>query len=100
MSSAGSLWRCHISVLVGEPLGLPRSPGSHSHWCLDLRMPSYGTNIMGLFNSLPILYMDPGTGSAIMSAVIGFFVVAGLTIKGYWYRLKSVFSRGKSRQSD
>ena len=41
-------------------------------------------------------YIDPGSGSAIMSAVIGFFVVIGLTIKSFWYKIKSFFPRGKS----
>lgn len=43
-------------------------------------------------------YIDPGSGSAIMSAIIGFFVVIGLTIKSYWYKLKSLF--GGSNSSD
>jgi len=36
-------------------------------------------------------YIDPGSGSAIMSAIIGFFVAAGMLIKTYWYKLKSLF---------
>ena len=36
-------------------------------------------------------YIDPGSGSAIMSAIIGFFVAGGLAIKTYWYKLKSFF---------
>lgn len=40
-------------------------------------------------------YMDPGSGSAIMSAVIGLFVAAGLAIKTYWYKLKAIFMRKK-----
>ena len=34
-------------------------------------------------------YIDPGSGSAIMSAIIGFFVAIGLAIKTYWYKIKS-----------
>lgn len=37
-------------------------------------------------------YIDPGSGSAIMSAVIGLFVAIGLAIKTYWYKIKSLFS--------
>lgn len=40
-------------------------------------------------------YIDPGSGSAIMSAIIGFFVAAGMIIKTYWYKLKSLFSSNK-----
>jgi hypothetical protein len=41
-------------------------------------------------------YIDPGSGSAIMSAIIGFFVAAGMVIKTYWYKIKSVFTGNKS----
>lgn len=37
-------------------------------------------------------YIDPGSGSAIVSAVIGFFVAVGLAVKTYWYKIKSIFS--------
>jgi hypothetical protein len=40
-------------------------------------------------------YIDPGSGSAIMSAVIGVFVAVGLAIKTYWYKLKSLFAGKK-----
>ena len=38
-------------------------------------------------------YIDPGSGSAIMSLIIGFFVALGLTVKTYWYKLKALFTR-------
>ena len=44
-------------------------------------------------------YIDPGSGSAIMSAVIGIIVAIGLTIKTYWYKLKSFFTGGKKSQN-
>jgi len=51
--------------------------------------------------SLPAMaYIDPGSGSAIMSAIIGFFVAAGLVIKTYWYKLKSLFTGRKSSQEN
>jgi len=40
-------------------------------------------------------YIDPGSGSAIMSAIIGFFVAIGLAIKTYWYKIKGFFSGNK-----
>ena len=43
-------------------------------------------------------YIDPGSGSAIMSAVIGFFVAIGLVLKTYWYKLKSFFISNKGSQ--
>lgn len=44
-------------------------------------------------------YIDPGSGSAIMSAIIGFFVAAGMIIKTYWYKLKSLFSSNKASEA-
>ena len=40
-------------------------------------------------------YIDPGSGSAIMSAIIGFFVALFLGVKTYWYKLKSLFTKKK-----
>ena len=45
-------------------------------------------------------YIDPGSGSAIMSAIIGFFVATGLVIKTYWYKIKSIFTRKKADQKE
>ena len=44
-------------------------------------------------------YIDPGSGSAIMSAIIGFFVAVGIAIKTYWYKLKSLFTGKKSQDN-
>jgi hypothetical protein len=40
-------------------------------------------------------YIDPGSGSAIMSAIIGFFVAIGLVIKTFWYKIKAFFTGKK-----
>lgn len=37
-------------------------------------------------------YIDPGSGSAIMSALLGLFVAMGVVFKTYWYKFKSLFS--------
>ena len=45
---------------------------------------------------LPVYaYIDPGSGSAILSAIIGFFVAIGIAIKTYWYKIKSMFKSDK-----
>ena len=44
-------------------------------------------------------YIDPGSGSAIMSLIIGFFVALGLMVKTYWYKLKALFTR-QTRSAD
>lgn len=42
--------------------------------------------------SLPAMaYIDPGSGSAIMSAIVGLFVAIGLAVKTFWYKIKSIF---------
>lgn len=50
-----------------------------------------------IFTQPAMAYIDPGSGSAIMSAVIGFFVAFGLAIKTYWYKIKHIFTKKKSR---
>lgn len=44
-------------------------------------------------------YIDPGTGSAIISMIIGAFVAAGVVIKSYWYRLKMFIQNKRSPHS-
>lgn len=39
-------------------------------------------------------YLDPGTGSMLVSAVIGVAAAIGLGVKIFWYRLVGLF-RGK-----
>jgi hypothetical protein len=39
-------------------------------------------------------YLDPGTGSMLISAVIGVAAAVGLALKMFWYRLAALF-RGK-----
>lgn len=38
-------------------------------------------------------YLDPSTGSLILSAIIGLLATIGLAIKTWWYKLKSLFRR-------
>ena len=45
-------------------------------------------------------YIDPGSTSVLMSAMISFFVALGLTIKSYWYKLKSFFFHKKTNIND
>ena len=46
-------------------------------------------------------YLDPSTGSMLLSALIGMFATIILVIKTYWYKLKSFFRKtpqGQNRQ--
>ena len=45
-------------------------------------------------------YIDPASGSAIMSAIIGFFVAVSLAVKTYWFKLKSLFTRRTVSRED
>ena len=63
-------------------------------------MKYFATLLILLVLPLPAFaYIDPASGSAIMSAVIGFIVAVALAIKTYWYKLKSLFS-GKKGNKD
>ncbi len=36
-------------------------------------------------------YLDPGTGTIFIQAIIGVLVGVGITLKIYWYKLKEKF---------
>jgi hypothetical protein len=40
-------------------------------------------------------YLDPGTGSMIVQAVIAVVAIAGTSVGIFWKRFKSIFSRDK-----
>lgn len=43
-------------------------------------------------------YLDPSTGSMILSAIVGLFATLGLAVKTYWYKLKAFFRRDKQEE--
>lgn len=45
-------------------------------------------------------YIDPGSGSALMSAVIGFCVAVGMVVKTYWYKLVHFFKKMTKKQTE
>lgn len=53
--------------------------------------------LIALYPLPAMAYIDPGSGSAILGAIIGFFVAVGLALKSYGYKLKALF-RGKVKQ--
>ncbi len=53
--------------------------------CLSITSPAYA-------------YLDPGTGSMLLSAVIGVAAAVGLAIKMFWYRLVGLV-RGKRTET-
>jgi len=40
-------------------------------------------------------YIDPASGSAIISAIIGLFVALGMKFKSAWYKMRSFFRLNK-----
>jgi amino acid transporter len=44
-------------------------------------------------------YLDPSTGSMILSAVVGIFATISLALKTYWYRLKRLLRRSPESTS-
>lgn len=44
-------------------------------------------------------YLDPGTGSMLVTAVVGLFATMVLTFKTWWYRLLRLFRREQQDNS-
>lgn len=44
-------------------------------------------------------YLDPSTGSMILSAILGILASLGLALKTYWYRIKNFFSGSKQPEA-
>ena len=53
---------------------------------------------IGSFSPSVFAYLDPSTGSMILSAIVGVFATLGLAVKTYWYKLKSFFGGSKQEQ--
>jgi len=45
-------------------------------------------------------YLDPSTGSMILSAVLGILASLGLALKTYWYRIKNFFGGNKQAEPE
>lgn len=55
------------------------------------------SSFIALFSAPALAYIDPGSGSAIMSAIAGFLVAVVMAVKGYWYKIKSFFMPAKAK---
>jgi len=56
--------------------------------------------LLSLWVQPAMAYIDPGSGSAIMSVIISFFVAIGLAVKTYWYKIKSLFMSKNTTESE
>lgn len=89
----------HVSVPPGLPLhgakeSDPESARGRQAAIRHRRLAAF-LGLMG-FAGPALAYLDPSTGSMILSAVIGLFATAGLAVKTYWYKLKGFFRGRKS----
>lgn len=53
---------------------------------------------LGLFAMPAMAYIDPGSGSAILSGLAGFLVASVMAVKGYWYKIKALFVKSKKKE--
>ncbi len=52
-----------------------------------------------LFPPAAFAYLDPSTGSMVISAIVGIFASIALAVKTYWYKIKGFFRRGSKQES-
>jgi hypothetical protein len=53
-----------------------------------------------IFPSTAHAYVDPGSGSVIVTAILGAIGAIGYTFRKYFYRLKGLFTRGEAKRKD
>ncbi len=58
------------------------------------------TICLSLFATPAMAYIDPGSGSAILSALAGLLVASVMAVKGYWYKIKSLFVKSKKKEPE
>jgi hypothetical protein len=46
-----------------------------------------------------LAYLDPSTGSMVVSAIVGIFASIALAVKTYWYKIKSWFRRDNEQDT-
>ena len=60
---------------------------------IQVRLMIWTTVFLLLMPVSAFAYLDPTTGSMVISAIVGLFASLVLAIKTYWYRIKSFFKR-------
>jgi hypothetical protein len=87
-------------MLINIHMNTPKNE-DFLQWRLNVKTRVFLVSFAALAFSCPAMaYIDPGSGSAIMSAIVGFFVAIAMVIKTYWYKLKSLFTRKNSPSED
>ena len=54
--------------------------------------------ILLVFSPAAFAYLDPSTGSMVVSAIVGIFASIALAVKTYWYKIKGWFRRDDGKQ--
>ena len=49
-----------------------------------------------LFPSVAYAYVDPGSGSVIVTTILGLFAAIGYTCRKYFYKIRRIFGAKKS----
>jgi len=55
--------------------------------------PAALTITLSLFPPDAAAYLDPSTGSMVVTALVGIFASIALALKTYWYKFKNLFRR-------
>lgn len=67
------------------------------------RLPWTVVIVLLTFSPAAMAYLDPGTGSMLISAIVGLLASLALAIKTYWYKfvgmIRQLLGRGGSRNS-
>lgn len=45
-------------------------------------------------------YLDPGTGSLVLQAIVGGLLGIGVLVKAYWSKIKGLFSKKKKAKPE
>jgi len=53
-----------------------------------------------LYPSLAHAYVDPGSGSVIITTVLGLIAAVGYTIRKYFYKIRSFFKKSTDHKDD
>lgn len=83
-----------------SPAGVPGIGNKHR---LGIKMRFLSSSLLVISLSLSSeahAYLDPGTGSMIISAVVGIFATLALAAKTYWYKLTGMFRRKRQPDAD
>jgi len=57
------------------------------------------TLVLLLESSSAFAYLDPSTGSMVVSAIVGIIASIALALKTYWYKVKGLFNRDNKQDT-